>query len=267
MEELMPRAAYSTLFIVSVLCVSMATFAQTPSLCGVQAPAPMIYGSPKSNSPFGATLRTTHEQKLVDGNAIRGVIETHVFRDSAGTTRTESSSGQCEMGEDGQMKPPLTINIQDFVAHSMMSWQVNGRNKIVRVLHQGDPRSLPAASESTPVQNKINALIQQYWGANNHTEKLGSRIIAGLQCDGTKHVRTIPAGEEGNDLPMQMIEEMWVARDLGLVVLEITDDTRMGHTVSEVTDISLAEPVASLFVPPPDYKIEEQPIRAATTHP
>ena len=37
-------------------------------------------------------------------------------------------------------------------------------------------------------------------------EQLGKRNIAGVLCEGTRTTRTTPAGENGNDLPMELDE-------------------------------------------------------------
>jgi hypothetical protein len=216
----------------------------------------------KSNSPFSVTYRTTFEQRFADGNAIHRTLITHEFRDSTGRTKTESSLA-CNLGEDGLMKPMLAISVQDPITHTLMSWQVDGRNKIVRLVHLDGPRPTPVASAPAPDQIKMGAALREYWNTHKHTEKLGNRTIAGLQCDGTKEVTTIPAGEQGNDLPIVSSREFWIARGLGLLMLQVTDDPRIGHTMIEVTDISSTEPPASVFAPPADYKLEEQPTRTA----
>jgi hypothetical protein len=233
-----------------------------PSPCGVQSSDGRIAIASRSNFPFSITYRTTFEQRFVDGNAIHRTLINHQFRDSAGRTRNEALL-PCGLGEDGLMKPQLSISVQDPVAHTLMTWQADGRNKVVRLIHLGSARPSPAASAPTPDQIKTREALQQYWNTHRHTEKLGTRSIAGVQCDGTKEVTTISAGEQGNDLPIVSSTEFWIARGLGLLMLQINDDPRTGRTVIEAVDFSSSEPPASLFAPPPDYKIEEVPVRTA----
>jgi hypothetical protein len=263
----MSRLVCAALFGVSIFCVGSVAVAQMlspPSPCGAQSSDGRIGVASKSGSPFSVTYRTTYEHRFVDGNAIHRTLITHEFRDSAGRTRSEATLG-CGLGEDGQMKPTLTVNVHDPVAHITMTWQVDEENKIARMVLMAGTQPLPAKSAPAPttVQIKMRAAVQEYWNTHRHTEKLGNRTIAGLQCDGMKQVTTIPAGEQGNDLPIVTSIEFWVARGVGLNMLQITDDPRTGHTVIEVTDISLTEPPASVFVPPPDYKIEDQRARTA----
>ena len=72
--------------------------------------------------------------------------------------------------------------------------------------------------------------------------------------DGT----TIPAGEQGNDRPIETTDEYWTTRDSTMMMLHIFDDPRAGHTVTEVTELIRGEPDPSLFAPPPGYKLVEQ---------
>jgi hypothetical protein len=233
-----------------------------PSPCGAQSSDGRIGVALKGNFPFSITYRTTFEHRFVDGNAIHRTLTTHEFRDSAGRTRGEALLA-CGLGEDGMMKQRLTISIHDPAARTVMSWEADGPNKIVRLIHQGASRPMPAPSAPTPDQIKMRAATQEYWNTHRRTEKLGTRTIAGVECDGTKQMTTIPGGEQGNDLPILSSTESWIAKSIGLLMLQVNDDPRTGHTVIEVADISLTEPPASLFTPPQDYKIEEQPIRTA----
>jgi hypothetical protein len=100
----------------------------------------------------------------------------------------------------------------------------------------------------------VNARIAR----NNHSEKLGTRMIAGFLCDGNRTTGTTPVGEIGNDKPIVIMGESWVARDTGIVMLRIQDQPGDGRTTTEVTDLKLADPDTSLFAPPPDYKLVEQ---------
>jgi hypothetical protein len=219
----------------------------------------MYGGMPKTNAPFSATVQTTHEQKLVDGNAIHGLVVTHDYRDSAGRIRGETTM-LCDIGPDGQWRPTLNISVNDPVTRTSISWRVNDSGeKVARVDHQPDPQSAGAAPPTqTPEQRQHNALVQEHWRKNNRTEKLGTRTIAGVLCDGTRTVMTIPAGEQGNERPIESISELWIAHDTGLAMLRTQDDPQSGRTTTEVTDLSQAEPDPSLFAPPPGYKLVEQ---------
>jgi len=229
------------------------------SLCGVVAQPLMIYGPfPKTGAPFSATIQTTHEQKFVDGNAIHGQIVTHYYRDSAGRIRSETSM-RCDIGTDGQFRPLINISVNDPVARTSTSWVVNDTGeKVARFYHQPAPQSAPAAPPLTEEQRNQNAQVQAHWSKNTRHEDLGTRTIAGFLTDGGRQITTTPAGDQGNDKPIELMGEFWVARDTRITMLHIEDEPRTGRTTAEVTDLKLAEPDPSLFAPPPGYKLVEQ---------
>ena len=90
-----------------------------------------------------------------------------------------------------------------------------------------------------------------------HSEKLGSRNISGIMTEGVRTTTTVPAGEQGNDLPLVLVREEWRSRELGIILMATNDDPRRGKTTFELEDISTSEPDPSLFTPPPGYKVED----------
>lgn len=91
------------------------------------------------------------------------------------------------------------------------------------------------------------------------TESLGTRMIEGVEAEGTRTTTTIPAGQIGNEQPIEIVSESWYSPQLKTVVLSTHNDPRMGETVYRLTNIQLVEPLAMLFEPPADYTIQEGP--------
>ncbi len=99
-----------------------------------------------------------------------------------------------------------------------------------------------------------------------HTEDLGSKTIAGVVAKGTRTVQTVPAGQAGISQPIKIVNEIWIFEDLDLWMLSIDDNSATGKTTTEVVDLKLGEPDASLFSPPPaDYKLQEHGAKAPAT--
>ena len=69
---------------------------------------------------------------------------------------------------------------------------------------------------------------------------------------------SIATGEIGNDRPIKTINESWFSKELKVTVLFRTLDPRMGEMSTRLTEISLHEPDAQLFVIPPDYTVVEE---------
>jgi hypothetical protein len=223
--------------------------------------------SGKNSAPFSSVAHSTLEQRLYDGNVIRTQAEIRQARDSAGRTREERQMG-CAMGEDGQMHPRVSININDPVARESISWTVNdplGR-KVVRINHFPAPpnRTVNPPPTPTPEQQQLRAEQQrlaqlQAQSQRNQivNEQLGTRTLNGVEAIGTRTTQTIPAGKQGNDMPLVITNEIWRARTLGLTLFAIQDDPRRGKSTFEYTELNLGEPDPSLFTPPAGYTIEE----------
>jgi hypothetical protein len=92
---------------------------------------------------------------------------------------------------------------------------------------------------------------------NVQKESLGTQVMEGVQAEGTRTTFTIPAGQIGNDLPIQIVSERWYSPDLQTVVMTKHSDPRMGDTVYKLTNILRNEPSQSLFTAPADYTLVE----------
>jgi hypothetical protein len=85
-------------------------------------------------------------------------------------------------------------------------------------------------------------------------ESLGTKMIEGVQAEGTRTVMTIPVGQIGNNRPIQTVVETWYSPQLQTVVYSKTTDPRMGETVYQLTKIKLSEPEPSLLQLPADAR-------------
>ena len=88
-------------------------------------------------------------------------------------------------------------------------------------------------------------------------EQLGKQIIEGVEAEGTRTTMTIPAGEIGNDRPIEIVSERWYSAELQLVVMTRHSDPRSGETTYKLTNINRTEPAKSLFEVPPGFTVKE----------
>ena len=101
---------------------------------------------------------------------------------------------------------------------------------------------------------------------NVQTENLGKQLVEGVEAEGTRTTRTIPAGEIGNEQPIQIVNERWYSPELQVTVMTRQSDPRVGETTYRLTNIVRAEPAASLFQVPSDYTVRDAEfIRALPT--
>jgi len=85
-------------------------------------------------------------------------------------------------------------------------------------------------------------------------ESLGRQLVEGVEAEGTLTTVTIPAGEIGNRLAIEVTEERWYSPDLQVLVMSKHHDPRSGDTVYRLTNINRSEPDRSLFALPSDYQ-------------
>ena len=92
---------------------------------------------------------------------------------------------------------------------------------------------------------------------NEVKEQLGKQIIEGVEAEGTRTTRTIPAGEIGNDRAIEIVTERWYSPELQLLVMSRHSDPRSGETIYKLTNVSRTEPVKSLFEVPTGFTVKE----------
>ena len=113
------------------------------------------------------------------------------------------------------------------------------------------PPPLPAPNGTIMMQKAI--MIDD--SAQVSTEDLGSQTMEGVTVTGTRTTRVIPAGQIGNDAPISIMTEVWTSPELKTVVYSKRSDPRMGVQTFRLTNIVRAEPDATLFTVPADFKV------------
>jgi hypothetical protein len=156
----------------------------------------------------------------------------------------------------GQCLRQLNVNVIDQAKKESISWGIGGPfNEVATIYHFAEPKKL--TEEEIAAQRK-RFEQQQPLRYESKREDLGTRTIAGVDAHGIRHTETIPAGAEGNELPLVIVSETWTSRELNLVVLGMRDDPRRGKTTFEVEELTQGEPDPSLFAPPEGYKVVDQ---------
>lgn len=253
-------------------------------------------GKVVKGAPYAAESVTETIQTLGDGNRIVNRITSMQYRDSEGRTRREQSLkglGILGAGEE----PFKTIFINDPVAgvtfaldsrshtahksvpftfefntkkgegqqFEFRSGNANG-NVIVTSTLPGAPGPRTTQSPMDQFTLRTEAGVGETFvfrskpsNANEVKEQLGKQNIEGVEAEGTRTTVTIPAGEIGNERPIEIVSERWYSPELQLVVMTRHSDPRFGETTYKLTNINRAEPAKSLFEVPSDYTIKEGP--------
>jgi hypothetical protein len=206
-------------------------------------------GKTVKGAPMSGEMIVTRDQSLADGNSIHTQNQTMIYRDSEGRVRREIGF-ELVTPSTGAAKRTMIV-ITDPVSGNR--YMLNPENKTAHQmpLHPGKAgHGGPDAMHEMPgpVQLEGNA-------ANLKTDQLGTKTISGLQATGTRMTRTIPAGEIGNANPIEVVTERWYSSDLQLPLLMTHKDPMMGTMTTTLVNITRAEPDASLFQVPADYKL------------
>lgn len=244
------------------LCAAAALLAQGPppgrgpGHMGPGGPGGMMgfgmgMGRTVTGAPFSAQEVTEETQTLANGNVITRKNQANIYRDSSGRVRTERTvpAGRPAPGQTATQTTTRTIvSIHDPVAG--VSSELDTTAKTVRQMtipnHSGNP-----AFQGRGARGANGAAGD----ANVVTADLGMQTINGVQATGTRVTRTIPAGQIGNAQPIQVVTETWRSADLQMPVMTKRTDPIHGNVVTQLTNITRAEPDPSLFQVPSDYTV------------
>jgi hypothetical protein len=226
-------------------------------------------GSVVKGAPYSAEAVTETTQTLSDGNRIARKTSSPIYRDGEGRTRREQSLPAIGPWATSGT-PPVHVFINDPV--SGVNYILESNNKIARKMAVGkigtaagrsanysfekiDAEKMAARTEAGTIRVQSKAVSSA--AAPAAEEKLPSQLIEGVQAEGTRSTITIPAGEVGNDRPIQIVSERWYSPELKTVVMSKHSDPRMGETVYKLTGLQRAEPAHSLFEVPADYTVQD----------
>lgn len=210
--------------------------------------------NPVVGEPYSAVEENESKQTLADGTNIeQHNMNRKTYRDSQGRTRIELYI----QNFPGEPDPstPITISVQDPVAGTI--FVLDPRNHTAHELTP--PTKLVASAPPSQMLAPRPPIQPDTKWPRRSREDLGTQTMDGLLVRGTRTTTTIPAGTQGNDLPMQIVTENWVSEDLKVTVLSTTSDPRNGVHTTRLTQIDRSEPDPSLFEIPADYTIVQQP--------
>ena len=113
------------------------------------------------------------------------------------------------------------------------------------------------SEDSAAVGAPITHIDQPFLAAPNpvRTENLGEQMILGFRARGTRVITTLPAGQIGNDRPIDIVSEQWFSPELELVMRSSHRDPWAGEFTTTVTKLSRGEQPTALFDIPTSYKV------------
>jgi hypothetical protein len=239
-------------------------------------------GGVVKGAPYSAQGTMTFTQTLSDGNRINRQTTSQIYRDGEGRTRREETLGAigpfASGGEGMQMihiSDPVAgtvymLNPKDKTA-SKLTMKINVAKKLGAgggtgttitsdsvTIHMPPPPLPPPGGGAAPmILQRVGGGDMMAMKGQANQESLGTQEIEGIQAEGTRTTFTIPAGQIGNEQPIQVINERWYSPELQVVVMTKHSDPRTGEQVYKLTNISRSEPAHQLFEIPADYTVKE----------
>lgn len=227
--------------------------------------------APVKGAPYSATTTSESVQTLADGNRISQTSTGSVARDSQGRTRQDTALPP--IGNLSAAHLPHLVFVRDPVAGTSFTlnltdktaWknpmlgpdgpgpQIETSTVIIRT-KDGGPGA-PPDGPPPPPHIAMMRHIESDEGSEVSTESLGSQTIEGVSVTGVRTTRTIPAGQIGNERPINIVTEVWTSPELKTIVSSKREDPRMGEQTFKLSNIVRAEPDASLFTVPSDFKM------------
>jgi len=247
----------------------------------------LVGGNPVKGAPYSGNAVTETTQALADGNRILNRTTASVYRDGEGRERREQSIPN--IGPfTAQGAPPTTIFLSDPVAGVHYSLNPNDktaiklpvpppmppgvRGEVKVVMQHGPVAGMTAGVSMVPPMAGPQVMIYNKSTAGPApnppvVEQLGTKVVEGVQAEGTRTTLTIPAGQIGNDKPIQIVDEVWRSPELQVIVHSEHSDPRMGNTVYSLQNISRSDPSPALFQVPADYTVKDSPVFQKTLLP
>jgi hypothetical protein len=230
-------------------------------------------GAPVQGAPYSATSTNENTQTLGDGTRIVQSSTGSTARDSQGRTRQDASLPA--IGNLSAADAPHLVFIQDPVAQTAYTLNLADKTALKMPALPANISTSGAVSGGKFMMQMGSAvsaggpqppeiMMQKTFITNNDqgqakTEDLGSQTMEGVLVNGVRTTHTIPAGEIGNDKPINIVTEVWTSPDLKTIVYSKRTDPRMGEQTFQLKNIVRTEPDASLFTVPPDFKIMDEP--------
>ena len=199
-----------------------------------------IYIAPIPNAPFTATVSTEWTRQTSDGASVIVKNRRMVARDSQGRVFEER-----RRFVPGDSDAPSLLFQMDYVNPAQHTRMVClPANKVC------DTYNLftPVDTDKLPVGPMADG--KHYLSR----EDLGKSELDGLETIGTRETISTAAGTNGNDREVSLTKEFWYSSALGINLSVKRIDPLQGTQVFTVSNISLSEPDARLFIVPAGYK-------------
>ena len=246
----------------------------------------LVSGPPVKGAPYSAEAVNETIQTLADGNRIVQRSSAMQYRDNDGRERREETSAmgvvfitdpvagtrytlhpESQTAETGPLQrfalSPTQGGDTVFIAHDGAGPGVPGGRSggplVVgaRAIPPGrggpEPRTVRLDLNGETITMTTDGRVTTSNDAK--TEDLGKMYIEGVQVQGTRTTTTIPAGDIGNERPINIVDERWYSPDLQMTIMTKHSDPMVGETNFTLKNINRTTPPPTLFEVPSGYTV------------
>lgn len=237
-----------------------------------QAGLPASPPAQRPITPHTAEFVQEQVQLLADGNRIVRRTYQTTYLNAAGIMRVDFFVEKRDpaTGKITDERELISTTITDRANGRVISLSPIRKVASLREVQRPVANFTPNVS---PMNGLTSNMISGGIGATGHpasvsppvtSEQLGEKVIEGMTCKGLRAVRTIPAGFEGNERPLQVVSEDWLSSELRQSLESKTIDPRSGETTRKLVRLALGEPDPSVFEIPAGYTTETAPAAVAS---
>jgi hypothetical protein len=183
-----------------------------------------------------------------------------LYRDSQGRTR-----GERPMTNSGGDSGVRLVQIVDWIAG--YQYVIDTVNKIAHRI-----KEVPSAFNNSAESSLRVPSVDEMSSRSFHSEVLasagslpgiksqniGNRVIEGIRTRGVRTIIEYP-GQSPNDPTTVVSTDAWVSDERKVIVASTRYDPKWGVSMARLIKATFAEPDKSLFGPPTDYSVIDQP--------
>jgi hypothetical protein len=259
------RRLDGTALALALMCAAFSAGAEDVPMCPATPLVAITAGSSNNvrlvtGAPYSALGTSETVITLANGSRVVRQNLIRQWRDSDGRTRSEISLSTLggSSGDSPQVELNTTVTVIDDPA-ARLRYVLQPGEKVALTVPIVPCRTDAGSREpdlSVGPPRPANLPIKVSPPVTLGERRLGGETVAGRRIEAT-----IPAGAMGNSQPIRMSAEQWYGKDLQVVIEATYRDPRTGETRYRLSDIDRAEPDASLFKVPNNYRQQASPPR------
>jgi hypothetical protein len=218
---------------------------------GVSQTLQSIYIPPIHDAPFAATVHTEWARPMAGGGTSTLVNSRRVMRDRDGRIYEERWALVPKIGDVKSVRNVIQIYDANE-GTGYVCWLLGPKHGVCQLLNY-----TPSDSHEPPARPGRSLTGNGY----SIHEDLGIKTIEGIEVLGSRDTRVVIAGAMGNDQEMKIVREYWHSPKLGVNLISILNDPRIGTETFTLSDIAVTEVDPKYFQLPEGFTVEDRRVQ------